>query len=194
MTPAEVESLFTHPEGYRFARWGRPIVPVVFGVDDATLGIVKGAVEAVVAASGHKMAEHDPELGANLIVFFFRDWAELADVPNLDRMVPDVAQFAKRQAKVSSNVARFFRFDDQGAIKFSVLFLRIDDSLTDAPASVLMLDQAARTMATFNPEAVMMSEGGVKGEIGALLRAAYDPVMPATATDKSHALRLAARL
>ena len=35
--------MFTrHDGGYLFARWGRPIVPVVFGVDDATLSVVKG--------------------------------------------------------------------------------------------------------------------------------------------------------
>ena len=33
MGPAEVEALFTRADGaYLFARWGRPIVPVVFGV------------------------------------------------------------------------------------------------------------------------------------------------------------------
>ena len=82
MSPQEVEAFFTRSDGsYLFARWGRPIVPVVFGVDDATLGVVKGAIEAVVALAGHSMAETDPELGANLMVFFIRDWAELPPVP-----------------------------------------------------------------------------------------------------------------
>eukprot|EP01036_Dinobryon_divergens_P039337 gene39337-51841_t len=63
MTPDQVQALFTRADGtYLFARWGRPIVPVVFGVEDATLAVVKGAVEAVVALAGHKMAETDPEL------------------------------------------------------------------------------------------------------------------------------------
>ena len=88
MTPDQVLALFTRKDGSYFcARWGRPIVPVVFGVDDATLAIVKGAIEAVVALAGHKMAETDPELGANLMVFFCRDWAELPQVPNLDRLI-----------------------------------------------------------------------------------------------------------
>ena len=70
----EIEALFAGGDGqYRFARWGRPIVPVVFGVDDATLSVVKGAIEAVVALAGHKMAETDPEIGANLMVFFLSD-------------------------------------------------------------------------------------------------------------------------
>ena len=48
LTPAAVEALFTRANGeYLFARWGRAIVPVVFGTDDATLQTVKGAIEAV---------------------------------------------------------------------------------------------------------------------------------------------------
>ena len=34
----------------------------------------------------------------------------------------------------------------------------------------------------------------LRPEIGAVIRAGYDPVMPAVARDASHALRLAARL
>jgi hypothetical protein len=80
--PEDVTRMFTRAGGdYLFARWSRPIVPVVFGVDDATLATVKAAIEAVVALAGHRMAETDPELGANLLVFFFRDWKELAEVP-----------------------------------------------------------------------------------------------------------------
>ncbi|MFO7756986.1 MAG: hypothetical protein R6V26_00680, partial [Roseovarius sp.] len=71
LSPDEIEALFTRSDGtFLCARWGRPIVPVVFGVDDHTLGIFKGAIEAVVTLAGHTMAETDPELGANLMVFF----------------------------------------------------------------------------------------------------------------------------
>ncbi len=74
MNPDDVTALFTRSNGsYLFARWGRPIAPVVFGVDDATIGIFKGAIEALVALAGHKMAETDPELGTNLMIFFLRD-------------------------------------------------------------------------------------------------------------------------
>ena len=45
------------------------------------------AAEAVVTLANHRMAETDPELGANLMIFFFRDWAELPQVPNLDRLI-----------------------------------------------------------------------------------------------------------
>ena len=90
MTQTEVEALFTRADGkYAFARWGRPIAPIVFGVEAETLSVIKGAFEAVVALAGHNMAETDPELGSNCMVFFFRDWAELIEVPDLDRLVPD---------------------------------------------------------------------------------------------------------
>ena len=71
---------------------------MVFGVDDATLSVLKGAIEAVVTLAGHKMAETDPELGANLMVFFFRDWSELPGVPNLDRLIPGLGPLCDRLA------------------------------------------------------------------------------------------------
>ena len=75
----EVAAKFTRGDGsYLCARWGRPIVPVVFGVDDATLAVFKGAIEAVVALAGHRMAETDWELGANLMVFFCRDCCQVS--------------------------------------------------------------------------------------------------------------------
>ena len=80
MTPEDATALFTRSDGtYLFARWGRPIAPVIFGVQDETLSIFKGAIEALVTLSGHEMAETDPELGANLMIFFLRDWQELVD-------------------------------------------------------------------------------------------------------------------
>ena len=75
VTPEEITALFTRSDGdYVFARWGRPIAPVVFGVEDQTLAVVKGAFEAVVSLAGHQLAETDPELGANTMMFFFRGW------------------------------------------------------------------------------------------------------------------------
>lgn len=186
MTPDDIIPLFTHPEGYRCARWGRPIVPIVFGVEEETLTLVKGAIEAVVATAGHKMAEHDPELGANLMVFFFRDWEELRGVPDLDQLVPDLG-------KVTGDVARLFRFDGQGAIKFAALFLRMGGRLSDAPAEPLLLDQAARLMLTWAGDPLLVQDGRLRTDIAGLLRAAYDPILPARADDASHALRLAAR-
>lgn len=202
MTAEEVAALFTRSDGsYLCARWGRPIVPVVFGVEDATLAVMKGAIEAMVALAGHRMAETDPELGANLMLFFCRDWAELAAVPNLDKLIPDLGPLLDRLRGAGSNQYRLFRFDAEGAIRAAFVFLRIDAALAEVPAEVLALAQAAQVMLLWSDAAIdqapllAMADGRaiLRPEISDLIRAAYDPVLPACARDASHALRLAAR-
>ncbi len=203
MQPSEIEALFTRSSGeYLFARWGRPVVPVVFGVDAATLSIVKGAVEAVVALAGHKMAETDAEMGANLMVFFFRDWHELLDVPNLDHLIEGLHDLVVRLDDGGANQYRVFRFDKEGAIRACFAFVRMDAALDEVPAETLALNQAAQMIllwsdtafAESSPLAVARGVTVLRPEIGDLIRAAYDPVLPAVAHDPSHALRLSARL
>lgn len=203
MTPEAVEALFTRADGqYLFARWGRPIAPVVFGVEEKTLETVKGACEAVVALAGHKMAETDPELGSNLMIFFFRDWAELLETPNLDKLVPDLAPLVARLQAAGANQYRFFRFDAQNAIKAAFVFVRMDEELSRMPAETLALSQMVQTILLWSDQAfagrsalARTPEGHavLRPDIAAVIRAAYDPVMPASADDPSHALRLAAR-
>lgn len=203
MTPDQVQALFTRKDGaYLFARWGRPIVPVVFGVDDATLSVVKGAIEAVVVLAGYKMAETDPELGANLMVFFLRDWAELPAVPNLDRLIPDLGPLCDRLSAAEANQYRAFRFDPDGAIKAAFVFLRLDDALADMPAEDLALNQAAQVILLWGEAAFAGSSPLAKAgeavilrpDIAGVIRAGYDRMMPVVARDPSHAYRLAARL
>lgn len=204
MQAEDVAKLFTRGDGtYLCARWGRPIVPVVFGVTDGTLATLKGAFEAVVTLAGHRMAETDPELGANVMVFFFRDWAELPEVPNLDRLVPDLRSLCDRLAAAGANQYRIFRFDPDGAIRAAFVFLRMDEHLSAVPAETLALAQAVQTILLWSDMAfsdaaplAQMPDGQVilRPDIAAVIRAAYDPVLPAVAQDASHALRLAARL
>ena len=204
LSPAEIEALFTRSDGtFLCARWGRPIVPVVFGVDDRTLGIFKGAIEAVVALADHRMAETDPELGANLMVFFVRDWTELTDTPNLDRMVPDLVPLVDRPRSTGANQYRIFRFDAAGGIKACFVFLRMDAVLAAMDAETLALGQAVQSLLLWSDTAftersalAQMPDGAVilRPEIGALIRAAHDPVLPGCADDPAHALRLHARM
>lgn len=203
MTTDEVEALFTRADGsYLFARWGRPIVPVVFGVEDATLRVVKGALEAVVTLANHRMAETDPELGANLMIFFFRDWSELPQIPNLDRLVPGLGPLCARLTEADANQYRIFRFDEAGAIRAAFVFIRMDAHLEAVSAETLALSQAAQVMLLWSdrafvdhsPLALAAGQIILRPEIGALIRAGYDPVLPAMARDPSHALRLAARI
>ena len=109
MDAATVEQWFTRADGsYLCARWGRPLSPVVFGVEDATLSLVKGAFEAVCALTGHKMAQTDPELGANVMVFFLRDWADLRTVPDLDRLIEGLDGMVTRLQDAGANQYRLF--------------------------------------------------------------------------------------
>ena len=203
MTPQEITSLFTNADGgFRFARWGRPIVPVVFGVELRTLEVLKGAIESLVAMAGHKMAETDPELGANLMVFFCRDWDELREVPNLDRMVPGLEALTDRLKKAGATQYRTFRFDDEGAIKACFAFIHVTAEVAEMPVETLALGLAAQIMllwgdaafAATSPLAMIKGGAVLKPDVAGIIRAAYDPVLPAATTDASHALRLFARM
>lgn len=202
MDAEAIASLFTRADGsFLCARWGRPIVPVVFGCDDATLPAVKGAIEAVVTLARHRMAETDPELGANLMIFFFRDWEELPQVPDLDRLVPGLAPLCERLSREGANQYRAFRFDAAGAIRAAFVFLRMDAALSEVPATTLALVQAVQVILLWSDTAfrihppLVRAEGAVmlRPDLASVIRAAYDPVLPAVARDPSHALRLAAR-
>lgn len=202
--PAQIEALFTRSDdSYLCARWGRPQAPVVFGVDDATLSVVKGAFEAVAQLAGLDVVETDPELGANLMVFFFREWAELSETPNMDKLVPDLAPLVARLQAQDANQYRFFRFDPDGGIKAAFVFLRMDAHLEAVPAETLALSQAVQTILLWSDTAFLghsplaRTEAGatfLKPEIAQVIRAAYDPVLPVAASDAAHALRVAARI
>lgn len=205
LLPEEIEALFTREDGsYSFARWGRPIAPIVFGVTDETLATVKGAVEAVVTLAGHQMTETDPELGANLMVFFFREWRELLEVRDLDRMIPGLAPLVNRLSKEGASQYRAFRFDDRGGIQAAFVFLRMNSALAEMPAETLALTQAVQVMLLWGPQAfaevsplaVLPQSGNtiLRPEIAGVIAAAYDRMMPVAAGDASHALRLYARL
>ncbi|TDL76341.1 hypothetical protein E2L08_13955 [Palleronia sediminis] len=204
MTHDEIAALFTRSDGkYTFARWGRPIAPVVFGVDDATLGTVKGAIEAVARLARLEITEMDPELGVNLMVFFLRDWDELRSVPDLDRLIPDLGSLLDRLQASGANQYRVFRFDGGNAIRAAFVFVRLDAALSAVPAEDLALAQAVQTVLLWSDRAFTdrsplgRTEAGhviLRPDIGDLVRAAYDPILPSYADDPAHALRLAARM
>ncbi|SFR13720.1 hypothetical protein SAMN04515673_10814 [Poseidonocella sedimentorum] len=204
LSPEDITRCFTRDDGsYAFARWGRPIAPVVFGVEDETLGVIKSALQAVAQLGRIEIAETDPELGANLMVFFFRDWAELMQVPDLDRLIPELGPRVARLEAAEALQYRAFRFDEAGAIQASFVFLRMRGAMAELDAETLALTQAVSLMLLWSERAfsaraplATLEDGRVvvKPEIAALIRAAYDPVLPAAAQDPSHALRLAARL
>ena len=203
MDHTQVARYFTRSDGtYLFARWGRPIAPVVFGVDDATLSIIKGAIEAVVVLADHKMAQTDPELGANLLMFFFTEWAELTETPDLDRLVPDLAGMVATLEAKGANQYRLFRFDKAGAIKAVFAFVKMDADMAAVPAEDIALAQAAQSMVLWSDTA--FQDHGTLAKVGdhvvlhpdvaAIIRASYAQTMPDVGHDASHAMRVAARI
>lgn len=183
----EIAALFTRDGGFFLARWGRPVAPVVFGLADESLSIFRGAIRAVYAHAGHPMAETDPEMGANLMMFVVRDWAELDGVPDLDRLTGQNDLPARLRAERADQY-RLFRFDPGGAIRACLCFIDMSGKLADAHPAQLAEALAVRSTLTFSRDV------SPSPELAALIRAAYDPVLPEVATDPSYALRLAARL
>lgn len=202
--PDDITRLFMRSgDSYVFARWGRPIVPVVFGVDERTLEIVKGAIEAVATLAGHQLAETDPELGTNLMVFFIKDWSELTETPNMDKLIPDLAGVVDRLQNAGATQYRAFRFDEHDAIQACFAFVRMDAEMMELPAETIALSLMVQAVLLWGDEAFQHSsplanlpDGTtiLRPEVADVIRAAYDPVMPVAARDASHALRLAARL
>ena len=196
-----VEQLFTRKDGaYRFARWGRPIAPVVFGVDDDTLGYLKDAIAQTVAVTGGTLAETDPEVGANFMWFFCGEWNEVASVPDLEKLVPNLPDLVGDLNAKDVNEHRMFIYDGDGAIKMCLLFLRMKGDIADMPVHVLGTGETFQSLLTwaegaFNAQSpiALVKENGiciVKPQFAALVRGAYDPLMPPSAVDTSHALRL----
>ena len=200
---ASIEALFTRADGtFLFARWGRPIAPVVFGVEDATIATLKGAFEAVCTLAGHAMAETDSELGSNLMVFFIRDWSELTQTPGLDRLIPDLAPLVARLTEAEANQYRSFRFDEAGGIKAAFVFVRMDAAMQAASADTIALSQAVQTILLWSDTAFLgqsplaLADGVaiLRPDIAAVIRAAYDPVLPVASTEPAHSLRMSARI
>lgn len=203
-TPEGIEAAFTRSDGsFLCARWGRPIAPIVFGVADQTLEIVKGALEAMVATVGHQMAETDPEFGANMMFFFFNEWDELTAVPDMDRLVPELEPLVAKLKEADANQYRLFRFDRAGAISAVFIFVRMDAHLSQMPAEDIALGQIAQSLVLWSDRAFVgqsilgkLPNGTtvLRPDVTAVLRACYNPMLPAMAQDASHALRIYARL
>ncbi|GMG83347.1 hypothetical protein LNKW23_25600 [Paralimibaculum aggregatum] len=210
MTPAaapgeaRVRAFFTRSGGgYRFARWGRPQVPAIFGAAPEAERALTEALRAVAALSPHGVAAEDRELGANALVFLAERWADLREVRGLPRLVPDLDRLADVLGATGANQYRIFDFDGRGAIRLCITLLCVDDDLARLPLPALALSQAAMGMLLWSDRAflsespVALLEGGrviLRPEIAAVLRAAYDPELPDASLDPAHAAALAARI
>jgi len=123
-------------------------------------------------------------------------------VPHLEKLVPDLGPLVARLKQADANQYRIFRFDEAGAIRAAFVFLRMDDHLAQVSADTLALSQAAQTIVLWSdqafrdasPLAIVNDHAVLRPDISSVIRAVYDPVMPAVAHDPSHALRLSARM
>lgn len=188
MTADDIAPLFTRPDGsFLCARWNRPVAPVLFGLADESLDIFRAAIKAGFVHAGHPLSDTDPESGANLMMFFCSDWTELDGIPDLGRLTgqPGLPQ---RLAAQDADQYRIFRFDETGGIRACLSFIRMGGALRDAHPAMLAEALTMRAALSF------ACEIAPSPDLAALIRAAYDPVLPIAATDPSHALRLAARL
>ena len=203
LSPQDVAAFFTHDDGSYFAaRWERPIAPVVFGLADETLATIKGSFDALTRMVGLELVETDPELGANCMMFFMRDWTELLDLPDLDHLIGEVPALVARLQAHNANQYRTFRFDTDGGIKACFVFLRMDQHMLSQSAEELALTQIVQCLASwaegaFRNRAALARIGAspvLRPDVGLVLRALYDETMPAMAKDDSHALRMFARI
>ena len=199
-----IESLFTRDGNYHFSRWSKSIAPVVFGVDNATLTYIKIAFEKVVSLTPILIDELDSELGANFLIFFCSEWAELRDVPNLPMLIPNFTNLLKTLEEENSNKYRNFSFTSDGSINLCVLLMKYDSDLASVSVQTLATSQMLQTILLWSPEAfktespvaIIASNNMcvVKPFYSALIEVAYDPVLPNHSSDRAHALRLQARL
>lgn len=185
--PERIAALFTRDGQYFCARWGRPVAPVIFGLADETLDIFRRVSGAALAHAGILQAETDPEMGANMLGFFARDWDELAEIPDLDQLTGQT-DLPARLKSVTADQYRIFRFDADGGIRACITLVNMGGRLADAHPAQLAETLVMRSLLTFAQDVTPSPE------LAALIRAAYQPAMPLVARDPSHALRLAARI
>jgi hypothetical protein len=66
---------------------------------------------AGVALAGHRRTDVDPDLWAYLPVFFMRGWAQPPQVPDPERLGPDLPVLCARLPAAQVNPYRLLRFD-----------------------------------------------------------------------------------
>ncbi len=202
--PEWVRALFTRSDGdFRFARWGRAIAPVIVGTDDAGCKIFETSVTTIAEIAGHPVAEIDPELGANFLVFLVNEWTQLNATSTLGRLIPDLQSLISRLEDAEANQYRLFAFQDDGGICACITLLRYDEDLRRIPAQSLAVGQVLQSMLLWSDTAfddespIGLTEDGLcllKPDYAELLIAAYHPAIPLASSEDHLALRLAARM
>ena len=104
---------------------------------------------------------------------------------------------------LNANQYRFFRFDESGGIKAVFAFVCMDENLKTVSAEVLCLNQVVQMFLLWSDEAfkskspTLIAKNGrvmLNPVVSDIIKAVYDPIMPIVSNDKSHALRVRARI
>ena len=204
MNEIEVSKLFVRDGKYKFSRWNKPISPVIFGVDDTSLIAIRAAFSNVISLTPFSLSDFDPELGANFLVFFCSEWSELNGIPNLDKLIPNLSTLVETLCENRANQYRTFSFTAHGAINLSVLLLKYDSELSSVSVQTLATSQMLQSILLWSPDAfkdespiaIVKTNNMciIKPFYAALVKAAYDRVLPDFSNDSAHALRLESRL
>ncbi len=194
-------------DSFKFARWGGPICPVIVGVNDKSAQLFEEAIRAIAEVAGAKIDEIDPEMGANFMIYVFGAWEQAKRAPNLPNFLPDLDALIARLNEADANRYRVFAFDDAGAIRAAITLLRYDEQMQAAPVDYIALTEATLGMLVFDEAGVAadrpivmarFKDGDARAILtpwhAKLLKAAYDPTIPAGSKDPSLALRLSARI
>ena len=135
--------------------------------------------------------------------FFCKEWEEILSVPDLKKLIPNLNDIVKKLQTTSTKSYRIFAFDNEGGIKMCVQLIKVSDETAEMSIQALATGETFQCLVLFSSKAFIdespiaqISQNNLcvpKPEYAALVRAAYDPVLPVSSQDKSHALRLFAR-
>jgi len=176
---------------------------VVYGTDDEGVRIFEEALGSVAGLTGLGCQEVDPKLGANFLVFFVAEWQAPAHVPNLAKLISNIEKLSQSLAAAGANQYRIFGFDEAGAIRICITLIRYDEEMQSVSAPVLAVGRSVMGLLLWSDQAftttspIAVTETGrtlVKPWYADLIRAAYDPILPAASAEPALALRLAARM
>ncbi|MEM7527584.1 MAG: hypothetical protein AAF416_07855 [Pseudomonadota bacterium] len=207
-TAEDVRALFTRSDGtYRFARWGRPLVPAFFGMAEPVEAVWTEALKAVASMCGLEIAEEDPELSSNFLVFIVNRWDELRSVPSMFKLIPDLERLLGVLAASGANQYRIYGFapgaeGKPAAIRICVTLIRRDEEIGRGNEGGLALGQCVQGLLlwsdhAFTSESPVAEIAGVgramvKPRYLQVIRAAYAPELPDATDDPSHAERIVA--
>ncbi|MCI4663541.1 MAG: hypothetical protein MRY74_02350 [Neomegalonema sp.] len=187
---------------FRLARWSRPILPALYGVDPGSADAAYAAIAEACAVAGASISDPQADEAGepNLLIYVCKEWDELRAAPGLAGLEPELDAVIAGLAASDANQHRFFKLSRSEGIVLAVALLRLDGRMTAVSAQAAILGQAARGLALWsdaalaseNPIALRRSgKAALKGWFARLLAAIYAPGAPVFSEDPALADTLA---